>query len=59
MNQALRAHCTNYCMEQCSTLLWVNQALRARVHWRYELQLLTNNYFGAADTGVGTSEMSR
>ena len=37
----------------------MTQALRARVLWRYELQLLTNNYFGAADTGVGTSEKSK
>ena len=37
----------------------MTQALRARVLWRYELQLLTNNDFGAADTGVGTSEMSK
>ena len=50
MNQALRAHCTNYCMEQCSTLLWVNQALRARVHWWYELQLSIDKYIGAANT---------
>ena len=52
MNQALRAHFYSTNMQQ--SLL--KQALRARVLWRYELQLLTNNYFGAADTGVGTSE---